>query len=71
MKVYVITLVYLLFPFLIAYAFHRYKFLQKVGTVIMAYAVGVIMALTGVMTFEGADMAVQSQTMKTIQTLRL
>lgn len=68
MKVYVITLVYLLFPFLIAYAFHRYKFLQKVGTVIMAYAVGVIMALTGVMTFEGADMAVQSQTMKTIQT---
>lgn len=68
MKVYVITLVYLLFPFLIAYIFHRYKFLQKVGTVIMAYAVGVIMALTGVMTFEGADMAVQSQTMKAIQT---
>lgn len=68
MKVYVITLVYLLFPFLIAYIFHRYKFLQKVGTVIMAYAVGVVMALTGVMTFDGPDMAMQSQTMKTIQT---
>lgn len=68
MKVYVITLVYLLFPFLIAYIFHRYKFLQKVGTVIMAYAVGVVMALTGVMTFDGPDMAMQLQTMKTIQT---
>lgn len=68
MKVYVITLVYLLFPFLIAYIFHRYKFLQKVGTVIMAYDVGVVMALTGVMTFDGPDMAMQSQTMKTIQT---
>ena len=45
--------------------FVRYKFIQKVGTVIIAYAIGIIMALTGFIKFE--DPA-QTQTISTIQT---
>lgn len=51
-KVYLIFAVYLLFPILIVSAFHKWHFLQKIGTVILAYAVGVVMALTGVVAFE-------------------
>ena len=51
-KVYLILAVYLLFPILIVSAFHKWHFLQKIGTVILAYAVGVVMALTGVVAFE-------------------
>lgn len=51
-KVYLILMVYLLFPILIVSAFHKWHFLQKIGTVILAYAVGVVLALTGVVAFE-------------------
>lgn len=47
MNVYIITAVYLLFPILIIALFKRYSIAQKIGTVIMAYAVGIIMALAG------------------------
>ena len=47
MRVLLITLIYLFFPLLIVSAFYRWKILQKVGTVMMAYAVGLLMALTG------------------------
>lgn len=40
-----IPLIYLLSPFLVIFLFNRIKFARKVGTVIMAYAIGVIMAL--------------------------
>ncbi len=40
-RVYIILAIYLLFPILIVSAFRRCKFLQKIGTVILAYAVGV------------------------------
>lgn len=36
---------YFLFPILIILLFNRYKWAQKVGTVILAYAVGIIIAL--------------------------
>ena len=42
----------LLFPIIIVSAFHKWKILQKIGTVILAYAVGIIMSLTGFVTFE-------------------
>ena len=47
MNVYLITIVYLLFPAIIISLFKRYTVAQKIGTVIMAYAVGIIMALAG------------------------
>lgn len=65
MKLIIITAIYLLCPILIASLFVRYKFIQKVGTVIIAYAIGIIMALTGFIKFE--DPA-QTQTISTIQT---
>ena len=65
MKLTIITAIYLLCPILIASLFVRYKFIQKVGTVIIAYAIGIIMALTGFIKFE--DPA-QTQTISTIQT---
>lgn len=51
MRIYIITATYLLFPLLIIFLFKRYKLFQKVGTVILAYAVGIIMALTGMTDF--------------------
>ena len=36
---------YFIFPILIILAFNRYKWSQKVGTVILAYAVGILIAL--------------------------
>lgn len=65
MKLIIITAIYLLCPILIASLFVRYKFIQKVGTVIIAYAIGIIMALTGFIKFEDP---VQTQTLSTIQT---
>ncbi|MBR4135649.1 MAG: DUF819 family protein [Bacteroidales bacterium] len=40
---------YVLFPVLIILLFSRVKWMQKVGTVMMAYAVGIIIALTGIL----------------------
>ena len=65
MKLIIIAAIYLLCPILIASLFVRYKFIQKVGTVIIAYAIGIIMALTGFIKFEDP---VQTQTLSTIQT---
>lgn len=47
MNVTVITLVYLLAPVIIILLYNRFDWVKKVGTVIMAYAVGIIMALAG------------------------
>lgn len=41
-----IPLVYLISPFVVIFLFNRFKIARKVGTVILAYAIGVIMALT-------------------------
>lgn len=47
MNVFIITAIYLITPIVIILLFKRYSFAQKVGTVIMAYAVGIILALLG------------------------
>ncbi len=47
MNVTLITLVYVLAPVIIILLYNRYDWVKKVGTVIMAYAVGIIMALFG------------------------
>ncbi len=52
MRIIIVTAIYLLFPIIIVSAFHRWKIFQKIGTVILAYAVGIIMALTGFVSFE-------------------
>lgn len=41
-----IPLIYLVSPFVVIFLFNRFKIARKVGTVILAYAIGVIMALT-------------------------
>lgn len=67
MKIFIITGIYLLFPLLIILLFKRYKVFQKVGTVILAYAVGIVMALTGMVDF-GQEATAQAETLKAIQT---
>lgn len=52
MQIIIAVAIYLLFPIIIVSAFHKWKILQKIGTVILAYAVGIIMSLTGFVTFE-------------------
>lgn len=46
--IYLIAAIYLITPVAIVLAFPRWKPLQKIGSVIAAYAVGVILALAGV-----------------------
>ena len=68
MKIIIITAIYLLFPILIINLFKRYKVIQKVRTVILAYAVGIIMVLSGLLDFgQGADAAAQTETLAAIQ----
>ncbi len=47
MKIEIICIVYLLAPLLIIFLFNRYKIIQQIGTVLIAYAVGVILAVFG------------------------
>lgn len=43
----IIIAIYLLSPIIIAIGFQRYPLVQKIGTVIVAYAIGITLALTG------------------------
>lgn len=47
MNVVLITLVYIFAPVIIICLYNRFSWVKKVGTVILAYAVGIIMALCG------------------------
>lgn len=51
-KVYIILLCYILFPILIIEGFKRWTIVQKIGTVVLAYAVGIIAALCGAFEFD-------------------
>ena len=53
MKIIFINLVYILAPFIIIFLFQKYKIIKQIGTVIVAYAVGIIMAITGFMPLAG------------------
>ena len=55
-KVYIILALYIVFPILIIEGFKRWKVVQKIGTVVLAYAVGIIASLCGV--FHFADPAI-------------
>ena len=50
-KVYIILACYIIFPILIIEAFKRWTIVQKIGTVVLAYAVGIIASLCGVFDF--------------------
>lgn len=54
MNVTLITLVYILSPVIIILLYNKFDWAKKVGTVIMAYAVGIILALCGVIPTEEA-----------------
>lgn len=47
MNVIVLTAGYILFPVIIILLFNRYKWVKSIGTVVLAYAVGIIPALFG------------------------
>ena len=50
-KVYLLLACYIIFPILIIEAFKRWTAVQKIGTVVLAYAVGIIASLCGVFQF--------------------
>ena len=52
----IICLIYVFAPVLIIELYKRYKFFKSIGTIIMAYAIGIIMALTGFSTSDNAPM---------------
>ena len=58
-RVYIIIALYVLVPVLIIECFKRWKWMQKIGTVVAAYAIGILFALTGLVHFEaGTDAAI-------------
>ena len=58
-RVYLIIALYVLVPVLIIECFKRWTWMQKIGTVVAAYAIGIIFALTGFVHFEaGTEAAV-------------
>jgi len=68
-RVWVMLALYILLPILIIHMFIRLKWVQKVGTVIMAYALGIIMALTGLVSFTPDSM--EELQFNTIQNLMM
>lgn len=56
-RVYLIIALYILGPVLIIECFKRYAWAQKIGTVLMAYAIGIVLALTGACSFEAGSAA--------------
>lgn len=58
-RAYIIIALYVLVPVVIIELFKRYTWMQKIGTVVAAYAVGLLFALTGFVHFEaGTEAAV-------------
>lgn len=51
-RVYIILALYVIAPVLIIEAFKHWTWAQKIGTVVLAYAVGIILALSGACSFE-------------------
>ena len=51
-RVYVVIALYVLVPVIIIECFKRWTWMKKIGTVVAAYAVGILFALTGFVHFE-------------------
>ena len=56
-RAYIIIALYILVPVLIIESFKRMAWMQKVGTVVAAYAIGIVFALTGFVHFEAGTEA--------------
>ena len=59
-RVYIVIALYVLVPVLIIEAFKRWNWMKKVGTVVAAYAIGILFALTGFVHFEPGTVEVAS-----------
>ena len=58
-RAYILIALYILVPVIIIECFKRWTWMQKIGTVVAAYAVGILFALTGLVHFEaGTEAAV-------------
>ena len=56
-----ITAIYIIVPVLIAIAYQHSAFVRRVGTVIIAYAVGLVLALTGMVKIGNVPMLESAQ----------
>ena len=65
MRIGFVVLIYICMPVLIVWAFQKWTWAQKVGTVIMAYAVGIVLSLSKLTVFESGS--AESETMRSIQ----
>lgn len=64
---YAIILLYLIGPVLIIEGFKRWTWMQKIGTVLMAYFIGIVLALTGACHFpEGSEAAISFGKMQSL-----
>ena len=71
-KVYIILACYVLFPVLIIEGFKRWTVVKKIGTVVLAYAVGIIASLCGVFEFATPEAAASfSKLQSTIQAVKV
>lgn len=57
LRAYLIIALYILIPVFIIVGFKRWTWMQKLGTVVAAYAVGIIFALTGLVHFDSEIVA--------------
>ena len=51
-RVYIVIALYVLIPVVIIECFKRWTWMKKIGTVVAAYAVGILFALTGFVHFD-------------------
>lgn len=72
MKVVILLLIYLLAPIVVILLFRNVKAIRQIGTVMMAYAIGIILALIGFMPVSGeVDYEAVSSLQKWIQNLTI
>jgi len=67
-RAWVMLALYIVMPIIIIHMFIRFKWVQKVGTVIMAYALGIIIALAGLVSFESYE---ATETFNKVQNLMM
>ena len=67
-KMYAVLAIYLLSPIVIVYCFEKWTTFRKLGTVVSAYIIGIVMALTGLVDFS-ADAEVAAQFTKLQSTI--
>lgn len=66
MRIALVVVLYIMAPIVIVGLYQKWNFVQKVGTVIMAYAVGIVLSLLKLPVFEAGS--IDESTMASIQT---